>query len=68
MEEALRRDAAVGGRKMRQLEEEDGRPRRLVADLSFSRPGKPTDNAFIVSFNSSERYEHFFFRDAHVYV
>ncbi|WP_232100146.1 MULTISPECIES: integrase core domain-containing protein [Lonsdalea] len=57
-------------RRLRQREDENQRLKKLVADLSlekwayehgvtmdFSRPGKPTDNPFIESFNGSLRDE-----------
>jgi putative transposase len=40
---------------MRQLEDEEQKLKRLVADVS--RPGKPTDNGFVESFNGRFRDE-----------
>lgn len=57
-------------RRLKLPEDEDAKLRKLVADLSlnramlqdnvtldFSRPGKPTDNAFIEAFNGRFRAE-----------
>ena len=51
-------------RRLRQLEDENKRLKQVVAGLTldkavlgFTRPGKPTDNAFIESFNSRFRQE-----------
>jgi putative transposase len=46
-------------KRMHQLEDENNRLKKIVADLTldFSRPGKPTDNAFIKSFNGKFRSE-----------